>query len=63
MKDEHGWPFQDDWQLRQQEPLPEMTKPKESLKIGINDVLSFCERPQDGQESATSNIDIRTRKL
>jgi len=30
--------FQEDWERRQAEPLPETTKPKERLPIGINEI-------------------------
>ena len=38
MTDEHGYPFQAAWEARQNEPLPELTKPKQRLGIGINEI-------------------------
>jgi len=38
MTDEHFYPFQAEWEARQNEPLPEFTKPKQRLGIGINEI-------------------------
>ena len=32
--DEHGYPFQAEWEKRQADPMPKFTEPKERLKIG-----------------------------
>jgi hypothetical protein len=38
MTDEHGFPFQSEWEQRQSEPLPETKKPKKRLPIGIDEI-------------------------
>ena len=37
-KDEHGFPFQTEWEKHQAEPLPEFTKPKKRLPIKFNEM-------------------------
>jgi len=37
-KDEHGFPFQAEWEQHQAEPLPEFTKPKKRLPIRFNEM-------------------------
>ena len=48
MTDPH-YPFQEDWEARQAEPLPETTKPKAALPIGFHEIppLDTKEKPTD----------------
>ena len=37
-QDEHGYPFQEEWEKRQAKPSPKSTKPKKALGIGLDEM-------------------------
>ena len=54
-QDEHGYPFQTEWEKHQAEPLPEFKKPKERLPIGKSEMQPLnTEELNDLPKSSTA---------